>query len=98
MPARPAGRLRIGAAMKFDDCYAIHYCEQCGSIAEAHEIISRGSGGPREPWNTIYLCRVHHRLYHDLGRYTFALRFPMFYERIEAACRRAGRVLNKEGA
>jgi hypothetical protein len=84
--------------MKYPDCQVVRYCEHCGKPAEAHEIISRGSGGPREPWNTIYLCRVHHRMFHDMGRYSFSLRFPMFYEKIKVACERAGRVFDKGGS
>lgn len=76
----------------------VHGCEVCGACsAQRHEIVSRGSGGPREDWNTIWLCPDHHTLgpdaYHRIGRTTFAARFPQFAERIVLACARMGRVL-----
>jgi hypothetical protein len=79
--------------MKFSDDQPHHFCEICGSRADPHEIISRGSGGPREPWNTIFLCFTHHREYHDRGRTTWARMYPQFADKIAAACTRAGRVM-----
>jgi hypothetical protein len=35
--------------VKFTDCDEPKHCEICGARADPHEIISRGSGGPREP-------------------------------------------------
>jgi hypothetical protein len=83
--------------MKFDDCRKVYACEICGAPAEAHEIITRKTGGPCEEWNQIRFCRVHHRLIHSLGRYSFALAYPQFRDKIEAACERMGRVFDKGG-
>jgi hypothetical protein len=55
--------------------------------------VTRGSGGPREPWNQLTLCRDHHDAFHRIGRTSFARRFPQFAARIEAACARMGRVM-----
>jgi hypothetical protein len=77
--------------MKYHDCDVPHFCEICGGYAEAHEIVSRGSGGPREPWNQIFLCREHHAIFHALGRVQFARRFPQFEARIRTACKKMGR-------
>lgn len=71
-------------------------CEVCGaSPVDGHHIISRRTGGAEEPWNYLALCRVCHTIFHMLGRYSFSLRFPMFYEKIKAACEREGRVFDK---
>jgi hypothetical protein len=79
----------------------MRYCAICGRPAHPHEIVTRGSGGPREPWNVIDLCDDHHTLgadsFHRLGRYSFAKRWPQFSDKIKAACERMGRVFDKEG-
>jgi hypothetical protein len=87
--------------MKYDDCREYHPCEICGQRGDPHEIITRGSGGKREPDNVIYLCPTHHTLgpdaFHRVGRATFADSFPQFRERIEKACRLYGRKFDKRG-
>lgn len=79
--------------MKFADCKERLFCELCGQPAERHEIVTRGSGGPREPWNQLTLCRDHHDAFHRIGRTSFAAAYPQFAERIESACERMGRVM-----
>jgi len=71
------------------------FCEICGRDAETHHWVSRGSGGPREPWNEVPLCRVHHCYAHSLGRVSFAYRYPQFEARIRDACERCGRQFDK---
>jgi hypothetical protein len=83
--------------VKFPDCDEVNRCEICNQPASPHEIVTRGSGGKRVPWNVIYLCDDHHTLgataFHRLGRTSFAAAYPQFAGKIEAACARAGRVL-----
>jgi len=87
--------------VKFEDCNEIHRCEICNERADPHEIITRATGGPREPWNVIYLCPVHHTMgpfaFHRLGRVGFAIKFPQFRDKIIAACERMGREYDKSG-
>lgn len=77
--------------MKGDDCNPVKRCELCGDRADPHEIVTRGSGGKREPWNVIYLCLAHHREFHDRGRSTWARLHPEYLNKIKAACERMGR-------
>jgi hypothetical protein len=79
--------------MRYDDCKVAKRCEICGQRADPHEIISRKTGGPREAWNVIYLCFIHHREYHDLGRSSWARKYPQFLDKITAACEQAGRIM-----
>lgn len=78
----------------------LHHCEICGAPwAQRHEIISRKTGGPREAWNTLWLCADHHTLgpysFHKLGRYSFAIMWPQFFDKIKSACERMGRTFKK---
>lgn len=85
--------------MKFHDFDEWHSCELCGQQASPHEIVTRGSGGKREPINVIWLCPDHHTMgpdaFHRIGRESFMARFPQFRERIEAACEKYGRYSHK---
>lgn len=79
----------------------LNYCEICGKPnAQRHEIITRKTGGPREEWNTLWLCTDHHTLgpdaFHRIGRYSFAVRYPAVYQKIVAACQKMGRTFKKE--
>jgi hypothetical protein len=87
--------------VKFNDIDEWHGCEVygCNQRASQHEIVTRGSGGKREPINVIWLCDDHHVLgpdaFHRIGRESFMARFPQFRERIEAACAHYGREVHK---
>ena len=71
-------------------------CETCGHpTEEGHHIITRKSGGPEEEWNYLALCKVCHMVFHSIGRYSFALRYPVVYDKIKEACEKMGRVFNK---
>jgi 5-methylcytosine-specific restriction endonuclease McrA len=73
-------------------------CEICGaSPVDGHHIISRATGGVEEEWNYLALCRVDHAVFHMMGRYSFAQRYPQFEEKIKTACENMGRVFNKGG-
>lgn len=84
---------------KYHDCDEWHSCEICDQRADPHEIVTRGSGGKREPDNVIYLCPDHHTMgpdaFHRIGRESFMERFPQFRERIEKACEKYGRQAHK---
>lgn len=86
---------------KFHDLDEWHGCEviDCNQTASPHEIVTRGSGGKREPDNVIWLCDDHHTMgpdaFHRIGRESFMARFPQFRERIESACAYYGRKANK---
>jgi hypothetical protein len=45
-------------------------------------IISRGSGGPDEPYNVISLCRKHHQLHHSLGWFKMCEEHPFLKQEI----------------
>jgi hypothetical protein len=85
--------------MKYHDIDDRHFCQVygCAERAEKHHIISRGSGGPDDEWNILWLCAFHHRMrpdsFHRLGRSSFAAAYPQFADKIAAACERAGRVM-----
>jgi len=71
-------------------------CEVCGSpIVQGHHIITRATGGVEEYWNYLALCPVDHTIFHAIGRYSFALRFPQLSDKIEEACRLSGRKFDK---
>jgi 5-methylcytosine-specific restriction endonuclease McrA len=73
-------------------------CEVCGHPAEElHHILTRKSGGPDEEWNWLALCKYCHNGFHSIGRYSFALRFPIVHDKIRDACARLGRTFNREG-
>jgi 5-methylcytosine-specific restriction endonuclease McrA len=72
------------------------YCETCGHITEeGHHIISRKTDGPEEDWNYLALCRVCHMVFHSIGRYSFAQRYPVVRDKIEQACLKMGRTFDK---
>ena len=72
------------------------YCEACGYHAEElHHILTRRSGGADEEYNWLALCKVCHHIYHDIGRVSFAERFPACEAKIVSACEKAGRKFNK---
>ena len=71
-------------------------CELCGQPADRHHIITVGAGGPDEPWNYLYLCRVHHVELHYVGRYTFAERHAKVAAKIYTACEMTGRRITDE--
>lgn len=73
-------------------------CEICGGPAEPHEIVSRGAGGKREPWNTIYLCRPCHRYYDDAGWVRFVAAYPALRAKVQEARRTAGKHLDEREA
>lgn len=72
-------------------------CEICGAPADTHEWVTRGAGGPCEDWNQGRLCRFHHGQYHNMGRVSFAIKYPQFMERIKTACEQCGKVFDKSG-
>lgn len=68
-----------------------HRCEVCGGPGEAHEIVTRGAGGKRVPWNTLYLCRFCHRSFHDSGWVQFVEWYPSLRAKVETAREMAGK-------
>ncbi len=73
-------------------------CEICRyPYADPHEWVTRGAHGPKEEWNQARLCRFHHDLYHNIGRVSFAIKYPQFEDRIRIACEKCGKVFDKEG-
>jgi hypothetical protein len=71
-------------------------CEICGRMpVEGHHIITRKTGGEEEGWNYLALCTYDHALFHSMGRYSFAQRFPQFEDKIREACERMGRTFKK---
>ena len=66
-------------------------CAVCSGPAEAHEIVTRGAGGPREAWNTLFLCRGCHRYFHDAGWVRFVAAYPALRGKVLEARRRAGK-------
>lgn len=74
------------------------FCEVCGaSPVQGHHIITRKTGGAEENWNYLSLCRIDHQLFHMIGRYAFAKRFPQFFDKIKLACEKSGRIFDKRG-
>ena len=71
-------------------------CEACGFPSEQlHHILSRRSGGPDIEWNWMALCACCHANFHQLGRFSFARRYPVTMEKIRAACEHLGRKFDK---
>ena len=68
-------------------------CEACNLIEtqEIHHVLSRATGGPDEAWNFLALCKSDHYLYHQMGRRSFAERFPHLADKIKEACKTGGR-------
>lgn len=60
-------------------------CEICGSPAEVHHIITRGSGGTDHKDNLLNLCRKHHTEIHTIGRESFSSKYEVVRERIRYA-------------
>ena len=52
---------------------------------------------PDEEWNWLALCRYCHAGFHSIGRYSFALRYPIVHDKIKSACEKMGRTFDKEG-
>ena len=72
-------------------------CEACGfQSEELHHILSRRSGGPDLEWNWLALCKACHVVFHTVGRYSFAMRYPVTMKKIKAACDMMGRKFGKE--
>lgn len=73
------------------------HCEACGfQSEELHHILTRRSGGPDMDWNWLALCKACHVVFHTVGRYSFAMRYPLTMEKIKAACEHMGRKFDKE--
>lgn len=60
-------------------------CEICGMPAERHHIVSRGAGGVDDAYNVLWLCRAHHRAYHDMGWVWFSESHPWLRAKIVTA-------------
>lgn len=50
-------------------------CVVCGRPGEAHHVITRGAGGPDEPWNLMGLDRWHHVEIHQIGNTKMAEKY-----------------------
>jgi hypothetical protein len=73
-------------------------CEVCGMTpVEGHHLVTRSTGGAEEYWNYLALCKVDHTIFHAIGRYSFALRYPQFHDKIKQACEKSGRIFDKVG-
>lgn len=54
-------------------------CLVCGQHSETHHVLSRKAYPEYidEKWNHMELCRLHHRMAHDIGLYSFAKKFNL---------------------
>jgi hypothetical protein len=69
-------------------------CEACraATATARHHIVTRGSGGPDEPWNILELCfSCHIGVFHGQGWRTACKMYPHLYARIVEARERMGR-------
>ena len=51
-------------------------CFVCGDLGEGHHYTTRGAGGKDCHANRLQLCRLHHRLVHDMPEQEFLEKFP----------------------
>lgn len=51
-------------------------CFICEAPGEGHHYKTKGSGGPDVLENKLQLCRIHHRLCHDMPESEFLETFP----------------------
>lgn len=67
-------------------------CEACGFPSQdLHHIITRKTGGEEEDFNYLALCKVCHMVWHNIGRVSFATRYPHLMPKIKEACEKQGR-------
>jgi hypothetical protein len=60
-------------------------CIICGkSNADKAHIKTKGSGGPDDDSNIMFLCRIHHVEQHKIGIITFIEKYPSVKKTIEA--------------
>jgi len=61
-------------------------CLLCRSnrIDRCH-IKSKGSGGPDDNWNIMFLCRFHHQEQHRIGIITFYKKYPNIQKALQFA-------------
>jgi hypothetical protein len=68
-------------------------CEACGIVEsrDGHHIVTRATGGLEEDWNYLALCVVCHTTWHNIGRKSFAARYPHLDTKIKESVKRHGR-------
>jgi 5-methylcytosine-specific restriction endonuclease McrA len=56
-----------------DHRYRLPGCERPKAWCDAHHVVHWANGGPTSLSNLVLLCRRHHRMVHEPGRFTLEL-------------------------